>query len=383
VPTTAASTPSGLYEAAFDSAWVGMAVVAPNGRIVRANAALGELLGVDARLLTGRDIASLVEEQDREVERVSRESLAGGARTSLHTDLHLLHASGRALRVTLMRTLARGHRAQGPCLIDQVQDLTERQRAETEIVLLNNLLEQRIRRRTAQLEESNEDLRGFASSIAHDLRGPLASIDGFSAQLERRLAGSLDERNAHYLRRVRAGVQQMSELTDGLLALADLSRAELRHAAVDLSEIARSIATRLHEHEPSRAVEFDIADTPLVRGDPRLLATVLENLLGNAWKFTAHTSMARIRFRADIPPGEACRFHVEDNGAGFDPAGATRLFGAFQRLHTAREFEGRGIGLALVRKIVTRHGGHIWAEGKPGRGAAFHFTLEPPPGEAR
>lgn len=254
-------------------------------------------------------------------------------------------------------------------------NITEQRRAEKEIVLLNNLLEQRIRSRTAQLQESNDDLRGLAYSLAHDLRAPLSSVDVFSAQLAQRLAGRLDDKCEHYLRRVRAGVRLMSELTDGLLALANLSSAPLLHHSVDLSALAGSVVERLRELEPSRDVTVVIAETPRAEGDVRLLTDVMENLLGNAWKFTARTAGARIEFGGEWGPGGTFRYCVRDNGAGFDPAYAYKLFNPFQRLHTAEEFEGTGIGLAIVRKIVSRHHGAIWAESQPGAGATFWFTL--------
>lgn len=252
---------------------------------------------------------------------------------------------------------------------------TERKRAEKEIVLLNNLLEQRIRRRTLELEESNDDLRGFAYSLAHDLRAPLASIDGFSAQLETRLAGQLDDKSHHYLQRVRAGVRLMADFTDALLGLADLSNTELLRCSVDLSAVACSIAERLREQEPRRRVAFAIEGTPPAEGDERLLVDLMENLLGNAWKFTSMTASAQISFGGEISPSGACLYHVKDNGAGFDPAYADKLFAPFQRLHKTSEFAGTGIGLAMVRKIVSRHGGRVWAESLPGAGASFYFTL--------
>jgi PAS domain S-box-containing protein len=254
-------------------------------------------------------------------------------------------------------------------------DVTERRRAEKEIVLLNNVLEQRIRKRTAELEESNEDLRDFAYSLAHDLRAPLASIDGFSAQLEMRLEQQLDDKGRHYLKRVRAGVKLMADLTDALLALADLSNTQLLHQNVDLSAIAHSIIDRLREQDPHRRVDVAIEETPRAQGDVRLLTDVMENLLGNAWKFTSRTESARIEFGGQSWPNGSYLYHVKDNGAGFDPAYAYKLFGPFQRLHTANEFEGTGIGLAMVRKIVSRHGGRVWAESLPGEGASFYFTL--------
>lgn len=254
-------------------------------------------------------------------------------------------------------------------------NVTERRRADKEIVLLSNVLEQRIRKRTAELEESNDDLRDFAYSLAHDLRAPLASIDGFSAQLELRLAQMLDDKSRHYLKRVRAGVKMMADLTDALLALADVSNTQLLHQQVDLSSLATEILERLREHEPARQVGAVVEPTPAAQGDVRLLGDVLENLLGNAWKFTSRKARASIVFGGRPLANGSFLYHVKDNGAGFDPAYAYKLFGPFQRLHTASEFAGTGIGLAMVRKIVSRHGGRVWAESLPGEGASFYFTL--------
>jgi PAS domain S-box-containing protein len=289
--------------------------------------------------------------------------------------LECVDAQGRVLVVERHCTLLRDTGGRPASVLAIHVDVTERRRAEKEIVLLNNLLEQRIAKRTAELEESNEDLRDFAYSLAHDLRGPLASIDGFSAHLERRLASVLDRESRHYLSRVRAGVKLMSDLTDALLALADLSHTALLHQTVDMSAIAQDIAQRLREQEPGRQVDFVIEETPPAQGDARLLADVLENLLGNAWKFTSKMERARIVFGAHAWPNGSWAYHVKDNGAGFDPAYAYKLFGPFQRLHTANEFEGTGIGLAIVRKIVSRHAGRVWAESMPGQGASFYFSL--------
>jgi len=282
---------------------------------------------------------------------------------------------GHSLMVECQCSLLRAEDGQVQGVLSTMSDTTERRRADKEIVLLNNVLEQRIRKRTQELEESNEDLRDFAYSLAHDLRAPLASIDGFSAQLEIRLSASLDERSRHYLARVRAGVKLMSDLTDGLLALADLANATLLHQRVDLSSVARGVLERLREGEPHRDVVIEVTETQRAQGDARLIADVLENLLGNAWKFTSKQPRARIEFGGGPWEGGAYRYHVRDNGAGFDPAYAYKLFGPFQRLHTSSEFEGHGIGLAMVRKIVSRHGGRVWAESAPGEGASFYFTL--------
>jgi PAS domain S-box-containing protein len=354
------------FAVAFEAAAVGMALVGTDGRLLRANAALCGMVGYTEAELCRFGLDALVVPGAHEAD-------ADG--TPDRQEVQMRHKSGRMVFAARLRTPVPAEPGQPQGWIEQLQDLTERRRAEKEIVLLNNLLEQRIRRRTAELEESNEDLRDFAYSLAHDLRGPLASIDGFSAQLERTLASGLDERSAHYLRRVRSGVRQMSELTDGLLALADISRTELQHQVVDLSAIAQSILERLHEQAPARRVTWRVDPTPPARGDRRLLTDVLENLVGNAWKFTSHKSEAHIAFSATTAPDGACVYHMQDNGAGFDAAYVDKLFAPFHRLHTAAEFEGTGIGLAMVRKIISRHGGRIWAEGVPGAGATFHFTL--------
>ncbi len=294
-------------------------------------------------------------------------------------ELSCIDAHERMLIVERRCTLVRGAGGEPEAVLAADTDVTERRRAEKEIVLLNNVLEQRIRKRTAQLEESNEDLRDFAYSLAHDLRAPLAALDGFSAQLELRLAGQLDDRSRHYLQRVRAGVKLMSDLTDALLALADLSNIPLLHQSVDLSAVARAIMERLREQQPARDVRVRIEDTPQAEGDARLLTDVMENLLGNAWKFTSRTPRADIEFGGQSWANGAYLYHVKDNGAGFDPTYAYKLFAPFQRLHTTEEFEGTGIGLAMVRKIVSRHGGRVWAESTPGAGASFYFTLNENP----
>ena len=253
-------------------------------------------------------------------------------------------------------------------------DMTERRRAEKEIVLLNNVLEQRIRKRTAELEESNEDLRDFAYSLAHDLRAPLASIDGFSAQLEVRLARAWTTSPATTSARARG-----READGRPHRRAAGAGGPVEHPAAAPGRgpvfVARGIVDRLREQEPGRHVEVAIEDTPPAQGDARLLMDVMENLLGNAWKFTSRMALAHIVFGGQSWPNGSYLYHVKDNGAGFDPAYAYKLFGPFQRLHTASEFEGTGIGLAMVRKIVSRHGGRVWAESMPGEGASFFFTL--------
>jgi signal transduction histidine kinase len=249
-------------------------------------------------------------------------------------------------------------------------------------------LEQRVADRTHELEERNEALRrnaaellaanteldAFAYSVSHDLRAPLRSIDGFSQVLLEDYGTQLDESGRDSLQRVRAASQRMATLIDDLLRLARVTRSEMRTEAVDLSKFAQEIVADLQRSTPERQVDFAIAQGLEARGDPRLLRVALENLLRNSWKYTAKQPRPRIEFGSAQENGERV-FRVRDNGAGFDMQYADKLFGVFQRLHSAAEFEGTGVGLATVRRIITRHGGRIWAEGVVDQGATFYFTL--------
>ncbi len=234
----------------------------------------------------------------------------------------------------------------------------------------------RLKRVSSLLELSNKELEAFSYSVSHDLRAPLRSIDGFSQALVEDCADTLDAEGKDHLQRIRGAVQRMAELIDALLTLARVTRSEIRREAIDLSGMARTVAADLRQRAPERRAEFVIADGLAATGDVRLLRVALENLLENAWKFTARRPSARIEFGALAHPGGKRAYYVRDNGAGFDMAYADKLFGAFQRLHAQAEFQGIGIGLATVRRIIRRHGGTIWAEGAPDRGATFHFTLE-------
>ncbi|HUB07205.1 MAG TPA: response regulator [Myxococcales bacterium] len=226
-----------------------------------------------------------------------------------------------------------------------------------------------------ELERKNRELEAFSYSVSHDLRAPLRSIDGFGRALVEDCADRLDERGRHHLDRIRAATQRMGELIDDLLALSRVSRSELRREPVKLSDVARSVMEELRRKEPERSATVELQDGLLVEADLRLVRILLENLLGNAWKFTAKKASPRIELGARVEfPGEP-HFFVRDNGAGFDMAYAGKLFSPFQRLHSDKEFPGTGIGLATVQRIVDRHGGRVWAEGAVGRGAAIFFTL--------
>ena len=231
-----------------------------------------------------------------------------------------------------------------------------------------------LRQAKAAAEIANRELESFSYSVAHDLRAPLRSINAFSEILLEDHADRLDEEGKTHLAYIRQSTRQMAELIDGLLELSRITRSELLREAVDLSELARDVMAELRRGEPARTVEVRIASGLVAEGDPRLLRTVLQNLLGNAWKFTANSDAARIEFGSEVSLDRPS-FFVRDNGAGFDMAYASKLFGAFQRLHSEREFPGTGIGLATVQRIIHRHDGRIWAEGAIGSGATFYFTI--------
>ncbi len=255
-----------------------------------------------------------------------------------------------------------------------LQDMADRAGLAIETARLYDDLERRVRLRTADLEIVNKELEAFSYSVSHDLRAPLRAIDGFSQALLADHAGQLDEDGRGYLERVRGAAQRMAQLIDDLLSLSKITRAQLKRERVDLTEVAQKILTELGSRDPERKVATRVAEGLVVQADPRLLTVMLENLLGNAWKFTSKQSAASIEVGTELRGNETV-YLVRDNGAGFAMEHATKLFAPFQRLHAASDFEGTGIGLATVYRVVTRHGGRVWAEAEPGQGATFFFTL--------
>jgi PAS domain S-box-containing protein len=254
------------------------------------------------------------------------------------------------------------------------REIAEKNREQLNVDPQNQELEVRVRERTGQLETINRELEAFCYSVSHDLRAPLRSIRGFSEVLLERYGSKVDAKGQTLLRRVCESSQIMDRLIEDLLKLSRVTRVELKRRTVNLSALAGEIADKLREAEPSRPVQFVIAPDLKAEGDERLLHVVLDNLLRNAWKFTSKRSETRIEVGLTSEP--ECAFFVSDNGAGFDMAYADKLFGVFQRLHPLEEFDGTGIGLANVRRIVHRHGGRTWAEAKVDEGASFYFTVQ-------
>ena len=266
-------------------------------------------------------------------------------------------------------------------VICQWVDITDQKRAEHELRELSRTLEDRVKERTVELTAANKELEAFAYSVSHDLRSPLRGIDGFSKALLDDYQDKLDDTGKDYLNRVRAGTQRMGTLIDDLLELSRLTRTEMHRQRLDLGEMARKITIELQRDEPDRRAEFEIAPGLTGSGDRVLVEAALENLLRNAWKFTGQCERATIEVGVTAHDGERV-YHVRDNGAGFDMAYADKLFGPFQRLHDATEYPGTGIGLAIVHRVILRHGGRVWAEGEVDKGATFYFTLPTASGKA-
>jgi signal transduction histidine kinase len=250
----------------------------------------------------------------------------------------------------------------------------ELERARVELVKINRELDQRVRERTRELESSNLELEAFSYSVSHDLRAPLRHIAGYAELVLKNGAAQLDKTNRERLDAIRQAVQRMGGIIESLLELTRVTHNEIHRAPVDLGALAREVFAELQAGAQGRAVQMESTAGLTADGDPRLLRVVLMNLVGNAFKFTAKQAHARIEF-GRIGSDVGCAYFVRDNGAGFDMAYAEKLFGAFQRLHSQADFQGTGIGLATVQRIIHRHNGRTWAEGAPGRGATFYFTL--------
>jgi PAS domain S-box-containing protein len=351
-----------------------------HGIVTGWNPAAERMFGWRAAEILGQPLLTVPEEKRNETESLRRRVLNG--ENFVQAEVRRRKRDGSPIDISTTLGPLRDSTGQISGYLAIAADITERKRAEEEIRSLNQELEARVAERTRQLEAANneleftnKELESFSYSVAHDLRSPLRAINGFSAILSEEYAGkALDDTAQGYLQRVRTATDRMGELIDDLLDLTRVSRAEVRRDEVDLSAVAHAVASILKGADPQRNVEIVIAPATPARADPGLMRIALENLFGNAWKFTSKSENARIEFGAAAMAGRPVYF-VRDNGVGFDPVFRDKLFGQFQRLHSEHEFEGTGIGLAIVDRIVRRHAGKIWAEGAVGQGATFYFTL--------
>jgi PAS domain S-box-containing protein len=359
----------------FDIASVGIVQVdATNGQLLAFNEKYCEITGYSADEIASKSVFDITHPDDQDQDTEIFLAAVRGESPQYINEKRYIRKDGEIVWVRVNAAFIRDETGAAVKTMAIVEDITQRKEAERSLEELNETLEQRINQRTVELEAVNRELEAFSYSVSHDLRAPLRSIDGFSQALLEDYSDKLDEAGKGHLERVRAASKRMARLIDDLLKLSRVTRSEVNREEVDLSQLAEGVVESCREREPDRKVEILIERGLKAECDERLMQVALENLIGNAWKFTSKIPEASIHFGVQ-KNGSSKEFFVRDNGAGFDMAYADKLFGAFQRLHRADEFEGTGIGLATVQRIIRLHGGQVRAESKRDEGTTFFFSL--------
>lgn len=364
------------FRTAFAKAAIGMAITDMEGRFVEANDSYSMITGYAYDELMAMTFHSIIHPDDFDSNMTLLRRMISGEGAHFMVQNRYLRKDGTVVWVRKSVSLARDPHGMPWRIIALIEDITVGKRIEDQVRELNEELERRVHTRTGELEAANKELEAFSYSVSHDLRAPLRAVDGFSKALLEDCGAQLSEEGRHYLAVIRKGAQNMGALIDDLLTFSRLSRLPLQKRTIDTSRLVQDVLAELGGQREGREVDIRLAEMPPCEGDPALLRQVWLNLLANAFKYTRQRAKGIIEIGATQEDKE-CVYYVRDNGAGFDMRYYPKLFGVFQRLHRADDYEGTGVGLAIVQRIVHRHGGRIWAEAQVNQGASFFFSLPP------